>query len=41
MIIFAVAVKERWHMRGFDVVLAYPHSHIDEEIYVEPAEGFL
>lgn len=41
MIMFAICVKRRWHVRGFDVVSAYPHSPIDEELYIEPAEGFL
>lgn len=40
MIMFAVSVKKRWHMRGFDVVSAYPHSPIDEEIFVDPPQGF-
>lgn len=40
MIMFAIAVKKKWIMQGFDVVSAYPHSPIDEEIYIEPPEGF-
>lgn len=40
MIIFAIAVKKGWPLRGFDVVSAYPHSPIDEEIYIEPPDGF-
>lgn len=28
-------------MQGFDVVSAYPHSPIDEEIYCEAPEGYL
>lgn len=40
MIMFSIYVKKRWHVRGFDVVSAYPHSPIDEELYVEPAQGF-
>lgn len=40
MIMFAIAVKKGWILRGFDVVLAYPHSPIDEDIYVMPPDGF-
>lgn len=40
MIMFAISVKKRWIMQGFDVVSAYPHSPIDEEIYIEPPEGY-
>lgn len=41
MIMFAISVKKQWKMQGFDVVSAYPHSPIDEEIYVNAPEGFL
>lgn len=41
MIMFLVAVKKRWHIRGFDIVSAYPHSLIDEKIYVKPPDGFI
>lgn len=40
MILFSIAVKKRWHVRGFDIVAAYPHSPIDEVIYIRPAEGY-
>lgn len=40
MILFAIKVKRGWHLRGFDVVSAYPHSPIEEEIYVVPPEGY-
>lgn len=40
MIMFAISAKRRWHMQGFDVVSAYPHSPIDEEIYIEAPEGY-
>lgn len=40
MILFAIKVKRGWHLRGFDVVSAYPHSPIDEEIYVLPPDGY-
>lgn len=40
MIMISIAVKFGWHLRGFDIVAAYPHSPIDEDIYVRPAEGY-
>lgn len=40
MILFAINVTNHWHMRGFDVVSAYPHIPIEEEIYIEPPDGF-
>lgn len=40
MILFSVAVKKKWHIRGFDIVAAYPHSPIDEVVYIKPAEGY-
>lgn len=40
MIMFAMGFKKKWHVRGFEVVSAYPHSPINEEIYVKPPEGF-
>lgn len=40
MILFAIKVKKGWHLRGFDVVSAYPHSPIDEEIYILPPDGY-
>lgn len=40
MIIMSMAVKNRWPIQGFDVVSAYPHSPIDETIYVQPPEGY-
>lgn len=40
MILVAIKVKRGWHLRGFDVVSAYPHSPIDEEIYVLPPDGY-
>lgn len=40
MIIVSTAVKNGWPIQGFDVVLAYPHSPIDETIYVRPPEGY-
>lgn len=40
MILFSVSVKKKWHIRGFDIVAAYPHSPIDEAIYIKPAEGY-
>lgn len=40
MIMFAICVKKKWIIQGFDVVSAYPHSPIDEEIYIDPPEGF-
>lgn len=40
MIIVSLAVKNEWNIQGFDVVSAYPHSPIDETIYVRPPEGY-
>lgn len=40
MIMFAILVKKRWYLRGFYAVLAYSHSPIDKEIYVQPPEGY-
>lgn len=40
MILFSVAVKKGWKIRGFDVVAAYPHSPIDKKIYIRPPEGY-
>lgn len=40
MIIITIAVRNGWTLKGFDVVSAYPHSPIDETIYVKPPEGF-
>lgn len=34
MILFAIKIKKNWIMKGFDVVSVYPHSPIDEEIYI-------
>lgn len=41
MIMISVAAKFNWILRGFDIVAAYPHSPIDEDVYVTPAEGFV
>lgn len=40
MIMIPIAAKFGWIIRGFDIVAAYPHSPIDEDFYVKPAEGF-
>lgn len=40
MILFSIAVKKKSHIRGFDIVVAYPHSPIDEVVYIKPAEGY-
>lgn len=40
MILFAIKVKHGWYLKGFDIVSAYPHSPIDEEIYVIAPEGY-
>lgn len=40
MILFSVAVRRGWKIRGFDVVAAYPHSPISEKIYIKPPEGY-
>lgn len=40
MIFVAIRVKGSWYLQGFDVVLAYPHSPIDEDIYVVPPESY-
>lgn len=40
MILFAIKVKKGWIIKGFDVVSAYPHSPIEEEIYILPPDGY-
>lgn len=40
MILFAIKIKNGWIMKGFDVVSAYPHSPIEEEIYILPPDGY-
>lgn len=40
MVLFSVAVRKGWKIRGFDVVAACPHSPIDENIYIRPPEGY-
>lgn len=40
MILFTIAVRYGWSVKGFDVVAAYPHSPLDEKIYIQPPEGF-
>lgn len=40
MIHFTVAVRTGWKLRGFDIVAAYPHSPIDEKLYIRPPEGY-
>lgn len=39
MILFAIKVKRVWHLWSFDVVSAYLHSPIDEEIHANAACG--
>lgn len=40
MILITIAVKMGWDLKGFDSVSAYPHSPIEETIYVKPPEGY-
>lgn len=40
MILFAIKMKKKWILKNFDVVLAYPHSPIDGEIYILPPDGY-
>lgn len=40
IILFAIKIKRGWVLKGFDVVSAYPHSHIEEELYVMPPNGY-
>lgn len=40
IILFAIKIKRGWVLKGFDVVSAYPHSHVEEELYVMPPDGY-
>lgn len=40
MIMFSISVKKQWFLWRFDVGLAYPHSPINEDIYIGPPDVF-
>lgn len=40
MILFAIKMKKNGALKGFDVVSAYPHSPIEEGMYILPPDGY-
>ena len=39
-LLFALAVEKDWEIRQIDVKTAYLHGNLDEEIFMEPPEGY-
>ena len=39
-LMLAIAVQCDWEIRQIDVKTAYLHGELDEEIFMEPPEGF-
>ena len=39
-LMLAIAVQRNWEIRQIDVKTAYLHGELDEEIFMEPPEGF-